>query len=64
MRWLIVGRKAGLEVQREFFEEYLRSGGARFCTAVNTCDNAKFYRYPAKLLQALLDVEHKAFEID
>ena len=64
MRWLIVGQKEGLEVQRQFFLEYLHTGGSRFCTAVSACEDAKFYRYPARLLQALLDVEHKAFEID
>jgi len=64
MRWLIVGRKAGLDVQRQFFLEYLRTSGTRFCTAVSACEDARFYRYPARLLQALLDVEHKAFEID
>jgi len=64
MRWLIVGQKAGLEVQRQFFLEYLHTGGSRFCTAVSACEDAKFYRFPAKLLQALLDVEHKAFEIE
>ena len=64
MRWLIVGRKAGLDVQRQFFEQYLRSGGLRFCSAVTACDSAKFYRRVAALLQALLDVEHKAFDIE
>ena len=64
MRWLIVGRKANLEVQRKFFEDYLRTGASRFCSAVSACENAKFYRHPANLLQALLDVEHKAFGID
>lgn len=64
MRWLIVGRKATLEAQRQFFLEYLYVGGSRLCTAVITCKNAGFYRYPAKLLQALLNVEHKAFEIN
>lgn len=64
MRWLIVGKKASLEVQRAFYLEYLHTGAARFCSAVSGCENAKFYRHPAKLLQALLDVEHKAFEID
>jgi len=64
MRWLIVGRKAELDVQRQFFLEYLHTGGSRFCSAVSACADAKFYRYPAKLLQALFDVEHKAFEID
>ena len=64
MRWLIVGRKAGLDVQRRFFHEYLHTGGSRFCTAVSACEDAKFYRFPARLLQALLDVEHKAFEIE
>jgi TorA maturation chaperone TorD len=64
MRWLIVGRKAALDVQRRFFLEYLHTGGSRFCSAVSACDNAKFYRYPARLLQALLNIEHKAFDID
>lgn len=64
MRWLIVGRKAGLDVQRQFFLEYLHTGGSRFCTAVSACEDAKFYRFPARLLQALLDVEHKAFGIE
>jgi TorA maturation chaperone TorD len=64
MRWLIVGRKATQDAQRQFFLEYLVTGGSRFCTAVSACENAKFYRYPAKLLQVLLDVERKAFDID
>jgi TorA maturation chaperone TorD len=51
-------------VQRRFFHEYLHTGGSRFCSAVSACDNAKFYRFPARLLQALLNVEHKAFAID
>ena len=64
MRWLIVRRKADLEVQRRFFLEYLYTAGLRFCSAVSACENAKFYRYAARLLQAFLDIEHKAFEID
>jgi TorA maturation chaperone TorD len=64
MRWLIVGRKATQDAQRQFFLEYLVTGGSRFCTAVSACVNAKFYRHPAKLLQVLLDVERKAFDID
>ena len=64
MRWLIVGRKAGLDVQRRFFLDYLRTGGSRFCSAVSACDNSKFYRYPARLLQAFLDVEEQAFDIE
>lgn len=64
MRWLIVGRKASLAVQRKFFEDYLYSGATRFCSAVSSCGNAKFYRYPAALLQALLDLEQKAFDIE
>jgi len=64
MRWLIVRRKVGLEVQRQFFEQYLHVGGLRFCSAVSACESAKFYRHVAQLLQALLDVEHKAFSIE
>ena len=64
MRWLIVGRKADLEVQRRFFLTYLYTAGQRFCSAVSACENAKFYRHGATLLQAFLDIEHKAFEID
>ena len=64
MRWLIVGRKAKLDVQKKFFEDYLRVGGSLFCSAVTACENAKFYRHPAKLLQALLDLEQKAFDIE
>ena len=64
MRWLIVGRKADLEVQRRFFLTYLYTAGQRFCSAVSACENAKFYRHCATLLQAFLDIEHKAFEID
>ena len=64
MRWLIVGRKADLEVQRRFFLTYLYTAGQRFCSAVSACENAKFYLHGATLLQAFLDIEHKAFEID
>lgn len=64
MRWLIAGRKADLEVQQRFFREYLHTAGKRFCSAVSACENARFYRHAAALLQAFLDIEHKAFEID
>jgi TorA maturation chaperone TorD len=64
MRWLIVGRKAPLEVQRKFFDEYLYAPGIGFCSAVSDCQNAKFYRHAAALLGALLQIERKAFEID
>jgi TorA maturation chaperone TorD len=64
MRWLIVGRKAKLDVQKRFFETYVRTGASLFCSAVSACENAKFYRHPAKLLQALLDLEQKAFDIE
>jgi TorA maturation chaperone TorD len=64
MRWLIVRRKAPLETQRAFFRDYLDAPGARFCSAVTTCEDAKFYRHVAYLLEALLAVERAAFEID
>lgn len=64
MRWLIVRRKAALDTQRRFFEEYLSEAGEVFCSAVTACEDAKFYRQVARLLQALLAVERKAFEID
>jgi len=64
MRWLIVGRKGTLAVQRHCFETYLFPGASRFCSAVSTCDNAKFYRHGANLLSALLEVERKAFDIE
>jgi TorA maturation chaperone TorD len=64
MRWLIAVRKAQLEVQRRFFREYLYTAGQSFCSAVSACENARFYRHPASLLSAFLDIEQKAFEID
>jgi TorA maturation chaperone TorD len=64
MRWLIVGRKATLAVQRKFFDDYLWIAGSRFCSAVSVCADADFYRHPAALLQAFLDIEHKAFQIE
>lgn len=64
MRWLIVRRKAPLDEQRRFFEEYFSAGADLFCSAVTACDDAKFFRHVARLLQALLAVERKAFEID
>lgn len=64
MRWLIVRRKAPLDVQREFFREYLDVAGARFCAAVTACEDAKFYGAVARLLEALLGVERKAFDIE
>lgn len=64
MRWLIVGRKAPLETQRDFFREYVDAAGAGFCSAVTACEDAKFYRHVARLLDALLAVERIAFEID
>lgn len=63
MRWLIVGQ-GKLDAQRRFFEEYVNPGGSRFCSAVSACEQAKFYRHPARLLQAFLEVESKAFDID
>jgi len=64
MRWLIVRRKAPLEEQRRMFEDCLFGPGLRFCSAVSACEDTKFYRHVAQLLRALLEVEHKAFEID
>jgi TorA maturation chaperone TorD len=64
MRWLIVRRKAPLEVQRRLFEDYLYAPGARFCSAVTACEDAKFYRYVAQLLRTLLEVERNAFDIE
>ncbi len=64
MRWLIVRRQASLEEQRRMFEDYLFTPGVRFCSAVTACEDTKFYRRVAHLLRALLEVEHKAFEID
>lgn len=64
MRWLIAVRKAPLETQRSFFEEYLHAAGGRFCSAVTACEDARFYAHVARLLRALLELEHKAFEID
>jgi TorA maturation chaperone TorD len=64
MRWLIVVRKAPLEIQRSFFEGYLEAPGQGFCSAVTACEDAKFYRHVARLLDTLLELEHKAFEID
>jgi TorA maturation chaperone TorD len=64
MRWLIEGRKAGLEAQRAFFRGYLFSPGLRFCSAVSACEDAGFYRHVAGLLQSFLDVELKAFDIE
>jgi TorA maturation chaperone TorD len=64
MRWLIAGRNAGLEVQRQFFNEYLYVAGMAFCSAVSACENARFYLHAAALLRAFLDIERKAFEID
>ena len=64
MRWLIVRRKATLEAQRRLFEDYLYAPGKSFCSAVTACEDTKFYRHVARLLLALLAVEHEAFEID
>ena len=64
MRWLIVRRRAPLDAQRRFFEEYLAGAADRFCSAVTTCEDTKFYRHVARLLQSLLAVERRAFEID
>jgi TorA maturation chaperone TorD len=64
MRWLIAVRKAPLEIQRSFFDEYLKASGERFCSAVTACEDAKFYCHVARLLHALLELECKAFEID
>jgi TorA maturation chaperone TorD len=64
MRWLIVRRKAPLDAQRRLFDDYLYGPGERFCSAVSACENAKFYRHVARLLIAVLALEHKAFEID
>jgi TorA maturation chaperone TorD len=46
------------------FADYLYEPGTRFCSAVTACEDTKFYRHVARLLLALLAVEHQAFEID
>jgi TorA maturation chaperone TorD len=64
MRWLIVGRKASLDEQRRFFNDFLYSAGIGLCNAVSACENAKFYLHAAALLKAFLDVERRAYEIE
>lgn len=64
LRWLIIVRKVPVETQRSFFEGYLETAGKRFCSAVTACDDAKFYVHVARLLEAFLELEAKAFEID
>ena len=65
MRWLIVGRKAGLEVQRQFFERVPAFGGLAFLQCGNCLRGYEVLSARgAHCCEALLDVEHKAFEIE
>lgn len=53
-----------LAEQRLFFNEFLYSGGSRFCDAVATATSAAFYRRVAEFARAFLDVEQAAFDMD
>lgn len=62
MRWLIEHNRP-LEVQRGFFDEFVYSGAANFCGALDASPATSFYRALAGLALAFLSVEKEAFDV-
>ena len=62
MRWLIEHDRP-LDVQRGFFDEFVHSGVANFCGAIEASPATSFYRAAAGLALAFLSVEKEAFDV-
>jgi TorA maturation chaperone TorD len=62
MRWLIEHDRP-LEVQLRFFDEFVYTGVATFCDAIEASAATSFYRAVAALARAFLTVEKQAFDV-
>lgn len=63
MRFVIAVQHRAPEEQQRFFERFVYRGVAGFCDAVNTSNQARFYRVVARFTRAFLEVEKDAFEM-
>ena len=62
MRWLIEHERP-LEVQIQFFQEFVDAGITTFCDAIEASGASAFYRCVAGLARAFLHVEREAFAL-
>lgn len=62
MRFLIEQNQV-IELQRQFFEEFVQAGAMPFCDAVVAAGNAAFYRQVALFAKAFFEVEKAAFDM-
>jgi TorA maturation chaperone TorD len=62
MRWLIE-RGHTLETQREFFDDFVQSGVAGFCDAIEQRADSAFYRSVAGYTRTFLTIEREAFQM-
>ena len=53
-----------LEAQREFFERFIAPWYERFTDAVESCDEADFYRAVARVLRRFMEVERLGLAFD
>lgn len=62
MRWLIE-RERPLAEQVAFFDDFVYSGVATFCDAIDARATTEFYRAVAALARAFLAIEREAFDL-
>ncbi|MEK6593177.1 MAG: molecular chaperone TorD family protein [Pseudomonadota bacterium] len=62
MRFLIE-KNQSLEIQKQFFEEFVQTGAMPFCDAVIAAGNAAFYRQVGVFSKAFFEVEKAAFDM-
>ncbi|HZQ72716.1 MAG TPA: molecular chaperone TorD family protein [Burkholderiales bacterium] len=61
MRHLI--EQSDLQVQKRFFERWIRPTAGSLCAAISASAETAFYKHAAQLLNAVCSVEHTAFDM-
>lgn len=64
MRHFIAEERTGIEEQKAYFSEYVRTGATALCAAVAAAPEARFYKEVARFARSFLELERAAFEID
>jgi TorA maturation chaperone TorD len=60
---ILIEKKQTLELQRQFFEEYVLTGGVPFCDAIIGTGGSVFYGQVARFAKAFFELEKAAFEM-
>lgn len=68
MRLMITGEHGGvrqsIRCQKEFFEKHIAPWYSRCVNDIRSANGANFYQHVASLVQAFLDIEAQAFEME